>query len=446
MYFSIFAISIFILLWFLQVLFINTNYKSMLEKEVVKIGKQAVKNYTSEEYLDEIAYKNAMNIIVISEAGNMIYLTDGVKQNNSRPNFVDLGQAINRIQSSNKKYETYTTTFSRFESERLVFVAKTDSGYVVLSTNIEPIGSVTKVFSGQLIYISIISIILSFIVSLVLSKKIVKPIINIADKAKELGKGNYDVVFEKTEYEEINNLANSLNYSAGELKKTDTLRKELIANVSHDIRTPLTVIKSYAEMIKDISGANKQKREEHLDTIINQADLLTKLTEDMMDLSRLETNTYTLNISEFNILDSITTVVDGLKYLNEYKYVVNVEKNSKDIMVKADEVKIKQVIYNLVSNAINYVGKDKTVYINVLDKDSAVRVEVKDNGKGIKTEEIPHIFDRYYKSNDKQRKSGFGTGLGLSIVKNILEMHNFTYGIESKEGKGTTVYFDIKKI
>ena len=115
------------------------------------------------------------------------------------------------------------------------------------------------------------------------------------------------------------------------------------------------------------------------------------------------------------------------------------------IMVKADKIKIEQVIYNLVSNAVNYVGKDKTVFINILDMGSIVRIEVKDNGKGIKEENLPHIFDRYYKSNDKQRKSGFGTGLGLSIVKNILEMHDFKYGIESKEGVGTKVYFDVTK-
>ncbi len=444
-YFSIFAISIFILLWILQVLFINTNYKQMLEKELVRIGKKVAVNYTDEMYLDKIAYKNAIDIIVISKTGQILYLTDGMKQSAMRPNFIDLELAIDKIKLSNNQHETYIATFSRFNLQRLIYSGKTDTGYIVLTSNVEPIGSVTKVLSAQLLYISIISIILSFIISLVLSKKIVKPISAIADKAKEIGKGNYSVVFEQTEYEEINNLSNSLNYSAGELKKTDTLRKELIANVSHDIRTPLTIIKSYAEMIKDISGSSKQKRELHLDTIINQADLLTKLTEDMMDLSKLETNTYKLNISKFNIIDSIVMIVDGFKYLGDYKYIINIENNKKEIIVKADKVKIEQVIYNIVSNAVNYAGEDNIIYINVIEKESVVRVEVRDNGKGIKKEDLPYIFDRYYKSNDKQRKSGFGTGLGLSIVKNILEMHVFKYGIESETGVGTIVYFEVNK-
>lgn len=418
----------------------------MLENEVVKIGKKIEKNYTNERYLDEMAYKNAMNITLVSNDGEVIYLTDGMQQTGMKPNFIDIETAINNVQKSKEDHQTYITKFSKFNMERLVYVAKSDVGYIVISSNVEPIGSVTKVLSSQLIYISFISIFCAFLISFVLSKRIVKPITDIAEKAKELGKGNYSVVFEQTEYDEINNLANSLNYSAGELKKTDTLRKELIANVSHDIRTPLTIIKSYAEMIKDISGANKQKREEHLETIINQADLLTKLTEDMMDLSKLETNTYKLNISEFNILDSISKVIDGFKYLGDYIYIINVKNNADEIKIKADKIKIEQVLYNLVSNAVNYVGKDKTIYVNILNKeDGKIRIEIKDNGKGIKEENLPHIFDRYYKSNDKQRKSGFGTGLGLSIVKNILEMHEFKYGIDSKEGQGTTVYFDINK-
>jgi len=409
----------------------------MIENELIKIGKDVTRNYKDIDLLDEISYKNSMNILVFDESGNIKYSS----QSSDKPAYIDLNLAITNLKKNNENYTTYTVKIPRFKSESIVYSNKVDNTYIIISTNIEPIGAATKVLSNQLIYITIILIVLSFVISVYISKKFVKPITEITNTAKELGKGNYNVVFKQSEYEEINNLASSLNYSANELKKTDGLRKELIANVSHDIKTPLTIIKAYSEMIKDLSGNIKEKREEHLSVIIGQADLLTKLTDDMMDLSRLETGTAKLNIEQYNIITQVDDILNSFRCFADHKFIFSIENNLEEYIINADKIKIYQVLYNLISNAVNFVGEDKTVYVNILKKNDILRIEVKDNGKGIK--DVSEIFDRYYKSNDKFRKSGCGTGLGLSIVKNILELHKFKYGVDSKIGIGTTFWFEI---
>lgn len=438
-YFTMFSVTIFVILWVMQVVFIQAYYKSMIKNELVKIGNDITKNYDDIDLLDQISYKNSMNILVFDEFGHIKYSS----QSSDKPSYIDLNLAISNLKKNNGNYTTYSVKIPRLKSESIVYSNMVNNIYVIVSTNIEPIGAATKVLSNQLIYITIILILLSFIISLYISKKFVKPITDITNTSIELGKGNYDVVFKQSEYDEINNLASTLNYSANELKKTDGLRKELIANVSHDIKTPLTIIKAYSEMIKDLSGDIKEKRDEHLSVIISQADLLTNLTNDMMDLSRLETGTAKLNIEEYDIIIQVSEVLNSFGYLEDYNFILSVENNIKECLVKADKVKINQVLYNLISNAVNFVGKDKTVYVNILKNNDLVRIEVKDNGKGI--EDVSRIFDRYYKSNDKFRKSGYGTGLGLSIVKNILELHKFKYGVDSKVGIGTTFWFEIKE-
>ncbi len=204
------------------------------------------------------------------------------------------------------------------------------------------------------------------------------------------------------------------------------------------------MIKAYSEMLQDISGDEKEKRDKHLKIISKEVDNLNLLITDMLDLSKLETVNDTLQISEFDLIYLINEIVvrfDQVLEQNDIKIEIN--NIQKEVIVKADRVKISQVIYNLVANAISFLGNDRTVYINITKIKEKIRIEIKDNGKGIKDEDLPHIFERYYKTNNKYRKIGISTGLGLSIVKKILEQHNATYGVDSIENIGTTFWFEI---
>ena len=218
-----------------------------------------------------------------------------------------------------------------------------------------------------------------------------------------------------------------------------------MANVSHDLKTPLTMIKAYAEMIKDISYKDKAKMNEHLDIIIDETDRLTLLVNDILDLSKLQSGeNQNLKIEEFDLVKEINSILkkyEIIKETEQYNFEVEMPEAA---IVKADRNKLNQVIYNLINNAINYTGEDKKVTIKVVKEKKNYKVEIIDTGKGIKKSELPHIWDKYYKNSKKHQRNVVSTGLGLAIVKQILEQHEFNYGVNSVLNKGTTFYFIVK--
>ena len=299
-------------------------------------------------------------------------------------------------------------------SVSLLYGIKKGNGYIFLFTSLEDIGTTTSLIKNQLIYVTLLAILFSIVIAMFLSRRIAKPISDMTKNAKILADGNYDVEFTTTGIKEIDELANTLNYLEQEVSKTDEYRRDLMANVSHDLKTPLTMIKAYAEMIRDITLDNKEKTKENLNVIIDETDRLNILVNDILELSKLQNNNL--------ILES-----------------------PQSIIVKADKKRISQVIYNLINNAINYTGDDLKVTIRITENQKDCKIEIIDTGKGIDEKDLPNIWNRYYKKEKNHKRNVVGTGLGLSIVKNILEQHNFKYGVNSIKNKGTTFYFQIKK-
>ena len=295
-------------------------------------------------------------------------------------------------------------------------------GYLFLNTPIEPVSSTVSIIKRQLMIITFILILIAFVISIYVSETISSPIVKITKSAKKLANGQYDVKFEGNGYLESKELADTLTYAGQQISKVDTLQRDLIANVSHDLRTPLTMLKAYAEMIRDLSGDNPEKRKEHLEIIIDETDRLTMLVNDMLDLSKLESGKQTLHCTEFGISEKMHGIIDRFKGVSEKMgYHIHFTPDEERI-VCCDCVKIEQVIYNLINNAVNYTGADKQVYVTQVNLDDGVRIEVRDTGDGIEEDKIKLIFDKYYRSENHKREV-VGTGLGLSIVKAILKMH-----------------------
>ena len=318
--------------------------------------------------------------------------------------------------------------------------------YAFVNTSIEPIDSTVTILKNQLIYVTLIVLILSFIVAYYISKHISKPIVKINSAAKSLAKGEYNVVFDsETNIDELKELSSTLDYMRDELCRTDELRRDLMANVSHDLKTPLTMIKAYAEMTRDLHINNKKKQKEDMNIIIEEADRLAVLVNDILTLSKMQSELDSLELTEFDLTKLIKDILKRYKIYKEtldYNFIY--DENEK-LMIKADQKKIEQVIYNLINNAINYTGDDNKVIIKTIKKEDTIRVEITDTGKGIKKEDIPYIWDKYYKNEKKHKRNVVGTGLGLSIVKSILELHKYEYGVISKKNIGTTFYFEIKR-
>lgn len=289
-------------------------------------------------------------------------------------------------------------------------------------------------------YITIIMLILALLLALIISKKISKPIIEINTAAKKLAKGDYNVKFVEGEYKEISELGNTLNYAAKELSINENLRRELIANISHDLRTPLTMITGYAEIMRDLPGENSQ---ENIQIIIDEAKRLTSLVNDVLDISKLESGMQPLKLVEFNLTSSIKDILERYaKFTDQNGYTIRFIHDD-DANIYADELRISQVIYNLVNNAITYTGKDKLIIVKQSCSESKVTIEIIDTGDGIPQDKLPYIWDRYYKVSKEHKRAAIGTGLGLSIVKTILDQHHAQYGVKSTVGQGSIFWFEL---
>lgn len=317
-----------------------------------------------------------------------------------------------------------------------------DESYLIVQrSNISPIGTVVDTLENQVLFVGFLLIILALLLAMIMSKLITKPIVRINDSAKSLAAGKYNTEFSGHGYREIEELSETLNYAARELSKNDLLQKELISNISHDLRTPLTMIKGYSEVMRDIPGENTP---ENVQVIIDETTRLAELVNDMLDLSKIQSGTRVPEMKEFCLTETVrSTMFRYEKLMMQDGYRIEFEAN-KDVYVYADSVMILQVVYNLINNAINYTGTDKYVAVKQTVRGDCVRISVSDTGAGIDEEDIPFIWDRYYKVDKVHRRATVGTGLGLSIVKGILELHNASYGVITTKDSGSTFWFELK--
>lgn len=283
------------------------------------------------------------------------------------------------------------------------------------------------------------------ILSFILGKGIADPIVKLTEAASEIAKGEADSVdISAHGYKEVNELKEGLEIAAKEVSELEHYRRELIANVSHDLRTPLTLIKGYAELMRDIPG--EAEKAENFDVIIGEASRLTNLVNDMLDLSREQEKGEKMRLDTFDIVKTLSALVARHgKLIEHLGYKLEFEHEDR-ALVYADEQRITQVIYNLINNAVNYAGDDKLVIIKQYTRGSNVRIEVTDHGDGVDVSILPHIWDRYFKSDKSHKRATVGTGLGLSIVKSVMEKHpGGVYGVISEKGKGSTFYIELPK-
>lgn len=448
LYLSVFSLVILAGIWFLQILSLDIYYEWNKKSEIKGIANKVLNAYNNGNYgdvLDSLAFKEDI-CIEITENNNISYSTDSISRGCLINNSKEINNYKLKFMLSGDSSITYRVINPKFENKTLIYGLKIDEGiYAFISTSLEPIGSTVSALKRQLILIIIVVLVIAFLIAYTISRKISTPIENITKLSKKMSQGNYDLVFNSdTDIEEINELEETLTNAAQELSKTEELRRELLANVSHDLKTPLTLIKANAEMVKDLTYKDKDKREKNLNTITEEVDRLNLLVEDVLDLSKMQSKAIKLEKEEFNINEMINTIIERFNVLCERDgYKINYI--GFDYIVNADKKKMEQVIYNLINNAINYTGKDKQVYVELMDLEKSIKVVVRDTGDGIDKEDIDYIWDKYYKVDKKYKRVAYGTGLGLSIVKNILLMHNFKYGVSSEKGDGTTFYFVIDK-
>ena len=448
MYFIFFTVFILVLIWLFQYYFLDSYYESAKIRDVQKAASKIVRNYDKDDIQNisrQLAFDNSLCIVVLDEMGNIKLVENNIGSysyfyDDLENNFgIFLFKLKNEFNSSDEKYITKIHQNEHFKSKEIFFCTGINSSdsdkplYLFIESSVAPIDSTVNIIREQLIYITIILFELAFIVTMYISKRLSRPIVEITKTAKKFGAGDYSVEFKAGGYREIEELSTVLDNAKNEIQKVSDLRNDLIANISHDLRTPLTMVKAYAEMIRDLSGDIPEKRNAHVQIIIDEADRLSNLVNNILELSKLESGNIELELSDFSVHEKIHDV------LTRYTLLIEDE----DRIIRADIEKLDQVLYNFINNAVNYCGNDKRIRIKQINKASCVRIEIIDNGKGISKELLPLIFDRYYR-DAKYKRDVIGTGLGLSICKEILKKHGFAFGVQSEEGKGSTFWFEAK--
>lgn len=411
-----FCVLLLIILWIFQTVFLSDMYKFVRKMEMEQAIALVEKNINSPELEDILVELEMSKEITVRPTREFM------------PPFPPAPGRHDRGPETLTKVQEYTLDDGSKIS--LTFYAM-----------ITPVESTVSTLQMQLFIVTGIMVLLASMLAVIISKRIANPIVQINQSAKALARGNYETEFHGKGYLEIEELSDTLNTAATELSKVERLRRELIANISHDLRTPLAFIYSYAEMMHDFPH---EVTPEQSKIIMDETKRLTSLVNDMLDISLLEAGAAKLNKTNYNLTESLRKTINRMNELVKNEgYQLYFEYNE-DIYVCADEVKITQVFYNLLLNAITHSGDDKTVIVRQSVRENSVRIEVIDHGEGIDQSDLPYIWERYYKVDKKHKRPIMGTGLGLSIVKKIIEMHGGKYGVESEEGKGSVFSFQIE--
>lgn len=333
-------------------------------------------------------------------------------------------------ENDERKEIIYTRIIDRFERASVIMVY----------SGITPVDSTISTLTAQLWIIAGFIAVAVILLTLALNYQIARPLALIAANAKSLPEGSYEVNEKTNRYKEAKELNDTLKEAAVDISKADKAKRDLIANVSHDLRTPLTMISGYGEMMIDLP---EEKTDENIRVIVDESRRLNTLVNDLLDLSRMQENQITLKKEVFDLSSLIESQMKKYEvYQLTEGYDIETDL-SKDAYIEADYSRIQQVFNNFMTNAINYCGDERRIIVRVKIIDEKVRCEVRDYGEGIDEKDLPMIWDRYYKLDKTHVRSTSGSGIGLSIVKEILELHQAAYGAVSEKGEGSTFWFEF---
>ena len=326
-------------------------------------------------------------------------------------------------------------------AQLLVGRTTADGSYTVLvTTSLVHVAEASNVLSTLLPLAAAMIFLFAMSAAWLFSEWFTKPLRQLSSAARQMAMGNYAVQVDSTRNDELGTLARDFNHMAAEVQHAAQMQRELLANVSHDLRTPLTLIKGYAETVRDLTGDDKAHRDEQMNIIVDETDRLTALVSSVMELSKVTSGADRCQRVHFDmgqLCDEVCERYDAVCAQNNWH--LELELPDRELPVYADPEMMQRALHNLLGNAMHHIGADGIFILRAAPCTEGVRIEVEDHGPGIPPEDLPYIFDRYYRSRSDAGKQG--TGLGLSITKAIFQQHGFRFGVQSTVGKGTTFWF-----
>lgn len=407
-----------------------------------------------EEYLRklEAALESKSTDLVVRKNGEYVYLSQGISIEDARkilPDYGDLNNIsdnalyygglkkciVRQIDLKNGNGDLYSVSLITYLSE---IAPKLRRFYV------ESFGAVVAVL-----------FLISFVMIIWLYRGTIIPLRKLKEATQNIAAGNLDFVIETDSKDEFGELCRDFEFMRQKLKETaeeniqaDRDIKELISNISHDLKTPITAIKGYVEGIRDGVAVTEEKRDKYLKTIYNKAIEMDRLIDELTLYSKIDNNKIPYSFNKLSVKDFFEDCSDSLAVELESKGIEFAYENmlEQDVEFIADTEKLSRVINNIISNSVKYHADRKTkIILRVKDEGDFIRVELSDNGRGINKMDLPYIFDRTYRADASRNSATGGSGIGLAIVKKIIEDHGGRIWAESKEGEGTTMCFVLRK-
>ena len=471
-YFMLFTAVIFTVLWLLQTVFLQRFYNGMIIQNT-RACAERISSYCAgadmTNALDEIARDNSLLVYITDTDCNILYCADEYKKGNK--GFEIFDEDLRHIAGNRRRmekqfhyrelpenYETFIQSLvssengeTELQTDRMyvygTYIDCSDNGeqaVLYLGTPLGAVGSAARIIRIQLLIVSILSVLVGFVLALFLSKSFSQPIFQLNDKAHTLGESTEAEPFQKGFCAELDELNETLDRTDAKLKQNRAFQNELLANVSHDLRTPLTMIKGYAEMIRDISYEDKQQCAEDVAVIVRETDRLTALVNEILEYSELqmtETETVMTNADLSGIVADIISSFECLYAKDGYHFDCDIDSG---VFVRGNTSRLMRAVYNLTDNAVRHSGDDKWVGISLKQENGKAIIRISDHGAGISDDELTRIWDKYYTS--RQRDGKGVSGLGLAIVKQIIRQHRGECSAVSEIGKGSIFQIELDTI
>ena len=469
-YFMIFTAVIFTVLWLLQTVFLQGFYNGMIIRNTISAADK-ISSYDRgmTEQLDEISRDNSLLVYVTDTDGNILYSADEYKKGHR--GFDDNIDDGNFGQINGDKwhkeerfhYRELPDNFEEFfnsldssdngeaelKTEQMYFYGKyidygDDKVILYLGTNLNAVGSTARIIQSQLLIVTFLSIAAGFVLALFISRSFSRPISQLNEKAHKLGDDQGSADYHKGFCSELDELNETLDKTDDKLKQSKEFQNELLANVSHDLRTPLTMIKGYAEMIRDISHEDEQQCAEDVAVIVRETDRLTALVGEILEYSELQMKDTEDILTDCDLSEIVNSVTDNFGSLfskDGYTFERNIAEN---IHVRGNASRLTRAVYNLIDNAVRHIGDDKWIGITLKTENDKAIIEIADHGEGIPEDEIERIWDKYY--TNRQRDGKGVSGLGLAIVKQTVRQHGGVCEAKSEVGKGSTFCIELSKL
>lgn len=404
--------------------------ESGLEKK--DSGYEFKSDYLIQGMIDTVSKNINSDIFIVDLKEGNLLLSSNQEIKNSGKKIPD--NALDEIYNY-KTYEKRTKLNGIYESEKYTFGMVFYDGENYEKSELRPIGAVfistdasnieflQKNIIKLFLLASLLACIIAFIVIWIISYKLIKPLKNMVNITQNFSNGDFSQRVKVTTNDEIGELGNSFNEMADVLEKSDNTRKNFIANVSHELKTPMTTISGFVDGILD-GTIPKENQKQYLLIVSEEVNRLSRLVRSMLNLSKIDSDEFKLVKTKFDLFSTVLNVFTTFEKIIKDKNVeVRGFENCKSVFINADEDMIHQVIYNLVENATKFVNSGGYIEIRVFKKYNSAFFVIKNSGEGISSEDIKHVFDRFYKTDKSRSKDKNGMGLGLYLVKKILNLH-----------------------